>query len=439
MSEQFPVRLLDPATSRDETGLATVEYRDGGAFFANFEPRSSATTAQRLDNGGIGKLDNSAHPFPASAGKGDAPALWLLPGLLDIHVHFREPGGEASETIATGLAAARAGGFATVVTMPNTNPPVDTPDGVRFQRDGSSGFPRILPSACCTIGRAGRAVAPLAALREAGAVAFTDDGAMVADDAVMEEVMREAARLGVVVMDHAVVPTIARDGVVRDGPAARAHALPLFPDEAEVAAVERDLRLAEKVGAHIHLQHLSCRGSVEAVRRAKARAVRVTCEATPHHLLLASEDIPGNDANWKMNPPLGTRADVAALREAVLDGTIDCFATDHAPHAAALKAPGFIGGAFGVVGLETAVGATLQAMVIESGMAPLDWAARWTTAPARVLGFDPPRLMPGAPVCLVRPGPWVPQDSDLRSKSRNSPMLGRTLWGKPILEETILA
>ena len=364
----------------------------------------------------------------------DGKGMIVMPGLIDLHVHFREPGGEAAETLATGSSAAYKGGFSTLVTMPNTKPPVDTPEAVRYQASARI-FPlkglRILPSACCTIGRAGREVADLEALVAAGASAFTDDGSMVADDAVMEAVMRRAAKLGKVVMDHAVVPAIAGAGVIRRCAVSDRFGLAVFPDEAETAAVARDIALCRRTGCAVHIQHLSCAGSVELIRQAQREGLPVSAEATPHHLMLAAEDIPGDDANWKMNPPLGTLADLHALRQAVLEGVISCFATDHAPHEAALKAKGFASAPFGVIGLETALPATWTAMVVEEGMAPLEWARRWLGGPAKILGIETPSFKPGASACttMFYNEPWTVREEDIISKSHNSPFIGRTLAG----------
>lgn len=381
----------------------------------------------------------SAEPEPGAPAL-DARGLLAMPAAIDAHVHFRQPGAEEAETVATGLAAAARGGVGTVLAMPNTTPPLDSPEAIRAQFALAAAAPerrvRYLVSGCCTAGRAGAAPAPLEALAAAGAAAFTDDGAMVADDGVMEEVLRRAAALGLPTMDHAVVPAL--QGLVRDGALARALGLRPFPDEAETAAVARDVALARRTGARVHLQHLSAAASVDLVAAARAEGLRVTAEATPHHLLLACEDIPGDDANWKMNPPLGTRADRARLREGVLDGTVSCFATDHAPHAPAAKARGFAAAPFGVVGLETALPATWRAMVSEGGMAPVEWARRWTTGPAALLGLPAPSLAPGAEarVALLREAPWTPAPEDLASKSRDCPFLGMEL---PLRVEALLA
>lgn len=309
----------------------------------------------------------------------------VLPGLIDVHVHFRDPGMPEAETRATGAAAARAGGFAQVVTMPNTTPAGDNPAWIREQIEDTSLPVNIWPSACISKGRLGREVADLEALAAAGAVAFTDDGAFVDDAKVMEAAMHRAAKLGIPVMQHAVVPALLKGGVIRDCPLARKLGLPVMPPEAETEAVRRDIALVRETGCALHVQHISCAGTVELIRAARREGLPVTGEATPHHLLLACEDIPADDANWKMAPPLGNREDVAALREGVMDGTLSIFATDHAPHPASKKLGGFRTSANGIVGLETAVAVTWQAMVEEEGMSPVEWTRRWTTGPAALI------------------------------------------------------
>lgn len=403
-------RLLDPSCGRDERG----------ALFVDASGRIAPVPA---------KLPPAARLTVI-----DRPGLVVTPGLCDVHVHFRDPGATEAEDLVSGCAAAANGGFTRVVTMPNTNPPTDTPDLVRRARN-AQGAAAVFPCACATVGRAGKACAPLEALEEAGAVAFSDDGAMVADPEVMRVVMLRAKKLGRPVMDHAVLPGLQQGGIVRDCPAAREFGLPLFPPEAEVEAVRADIALCRATGCALHLQHLSCAESVALVRAARAEGLPVTAEATPHHLALAAEDIPGNDGDWRMNPPLGTRADVEALRQGVLDGTLTLFATDHAPHAPATKAKGFKAAPFGVIGLETAVGVTWETMVRRCGMAPLAWAAAWVTAPNRLLGLPPPTLELGAPAELAILAPdeeWAVTPEALASKSRNSPWLGRTLRGRAV-------
>ena len=398
-------RVLDPATGEDEVRDVIVS----GRVFAKDVPHG------------------------ASPLRYDARGKWVMPGLIDVHAHFREPGHIEAETLLSGAQAAAHGGFTQIVTMPNTQPPRDAPERIAAERDVSSRLPvELWPAGCCTVGRAGEQPAPLRALYVAGARAVTDDGATVARDDVMEQVMREAAALDIVVMDHAVNPAIAQNGIIRDCAVARRHALAVFPAEAEVKAVERDIALAKKTGCRLHLQHLSCKQSVALLAKARREGVAVTGEATPHHLALSTEDIPGDDAAWKMNPPLGTPEDVAALRAAVKDGVITICATDHAPHGAAAKAGGFATGAFGVIGLETAVGASMKALMEEGSVSLLQWVACWTTAPAALLKLPTPSLAPGnrADATIVAPEHYRFDRSMIASKSCNTPFLNRELFGR---------
>ncbi len=377
---------------------------------------------------------------PAGAPSGDLPRLdasgcVAAPGFWDTHVHFRDPGNGLSETRHTGARAAAAGGFTHVVTMPNTNPAGDSPAWLREQIEDTLPV-KILPSACVTVGRQGKTVADLETLARCGASSFTDDGAMVADDAVMRDAMRRARVLGKAIMDHAVVPALAKNGVIRDCDLARRHNLPVFPPEAEVEAVLRDIRLCRETGCALNIQHISTAGAVSAVRAARAEGLPVTAEASPHHLALAAEDIALDDGNFRMNPPLGTRADVRAIRDGVLDGTLTIFATDHAPHAVETKTKGFLHAPFGVIGLETAIGVTWQVMVEEERMPLRDWVARWTTGPAALLGAPAPSLAPGAPadLVLIDPAtPWRVEPERFCSLSRNTPFAGWTLHARPVL------
>lgn len=353
-------------------------------------------------------------------------------GLRDVHVHFRDPGQPDAETRASGARAAAAGGFTCVTTMPNTTPAGDCAAWVREQIEDGSLPVRIAPSACITKGRLGREVADLEALAGAGAVAFTDDGSFVDDAKVMEEAMRRAAALGRPVMQHAVVPALLAGGVVRDCRVARAHGLAVMPSAAEVEAVRRDVAICRVTGCALHVQHISCGETVELVRAAQKEGLPVTAEATPHHLLLACEDIPADDANWKMAPPLGTRDDVAAIRRAALDGTISVFATDHAPHPAAKKAGGFRAAANGIVGLETAVAASWQAMVVDAGMPPADWAARWTTGPAALIREEPMDGERNFTVIDMKADRAV-DPAAFQTKSANQPYAGMRFAAWPVL------
>lgn len=382
-----------------------------------------------------GQLQPVPVALPDNTYRIDGRRLVAAPGFWDLHVHFRDPGNPAAETMASGAAAAAAGGFTHVVTMPNTSPACDTAAFVRHQQDPALSV-RILPSACVTSARQGAVVADLEALADAGAVAFTDDGAMVADDTVMAGAMRRARALGRVIMDHAVAPSIAGSGVIRDCALAHQLGLPLFPAAAEIVAVERDIKLCRETGCAVHIQHISCAGTINALRAAQQAGLPVTGEASPHHLAIATEDIPGDDGNFRMNPPLGTRTDMAALRQAVCDGTISCFATDHAPHTSETKTQGLRRSAAGVIGLETAIGVTYTVMVERAGLSLLDWVARWTTGPATVLGLTIPTMAMGTHADLVLldlQTPWRVDTSTFMSRSRNCPFTGWTLRGRAML------
>ena len=305
-------------------------------------------------------------------------------GLRDVHVHFREPGVPEAETRATGAQAAAAGGFTCVTTMPNTTPAGDSPEWLRGQIEDASLPVRIAPSACITKGRLGHEVAELEALAEAGAAFFTDDGSYVSDDHVMEEAMRRAAKLGMCICEHAMDPNEVKDGVIRDCNLARSLHLPVIPVSAETVAIRRDLSVCRVTGGRLHIQHISTAEGVELVRSAQKEGLPVTAEATPHHLVLSCEEIPANDANWKMAPPLGNDEDRAELRRAVKEGAL-MFATDHAPHPAAKKSLGFEASANGIIGLEAAIPLTWNAMVEEEGMSPEAWAEAWWKMPRSIL------------------------------------------------------
>ena len=316
-------------------------------------------------------------------------AVYEFPGFIDVHVHFRDPGMTAAETLQSGAAAAGRGGFAAVVTMPNTLPAGDSPEWIRRQLDAADLPVKVIPSACISRGREGAEVADLEALAGAGAAFFTDDGGYVRSDAVMEEAMARAADLGLAVCDHAMVPEIQAGGVIRDCSLARALNLPVVSVAVETEAIRRDLSLCRVTGCRLHIQHISTAEGVDLVREAQREGLPVSAEATPHHLLLSCDDLTVDDAAYKMAPPLGNHEDRAELRRAVKDGIL-MFATDHAPHPAEFKSKGFLASANGITGLEAAVGATYRAMVEEEGMPVEDWAKAWWEMPRAIVrgNFD---------------------------------------------------
>ncbi len=366
----------------------------------------------------------------------DARGWWILPGLVDMHVHLREPGGEEAETVASGCRAAVHGGFVAVGAMPNTTPPMDSPGEVRavLDRARAAGYARVFPCACLTVGRRGRQPANLAALAEAGAVAFTDDGTTPADVAVLQAAMEEAAALGRGVLDHALDPEAG--GHLHAGRCARALGIEGISSAAEYRMVERDLELSRRTGCRVHIQHVSTREAVALIRAARREGVPVTGEVTPHHLALCEEDIPGRDTRFKMSPPLRTAADREALREGVADGTLTVLASDHAPHPMQAKQQAFERAPNGVVGLETALGVTFGVLVGGGILRPLEWVARWSVGPADILGLERPSLAVGAVADLVVFDPerlWTVHAEQFVSRSRNTPFEGWRIKGKAIL------
>ena len=359
-----------------------------------------------------------------------------FPGFVDVHVHFRDPGVPEAETTASGLAAAAHGGFAAVVTMPNTMPACDSPEAIDEQRKKEKGKREergciLLPSACITRGRLGKEVADLEALAEAGAAFFTDDGSYVADDKVMEEAMNRIAALNMVVCQHAMDPVEQKGGVIRDCTLARKLNLPIISVETETKAIRRDLSLCRETGCRLHIQHISTAEGVALVRSAQKEGLPVTAEATPHHLLLTCDDLVADDANFKMAPPLGNREDRAELRRAVKDGVL-MFATDHAPHPAAKKALGFAKSANGIIGLETAIPITYAVMVEEEGMTVEKWAEAWWKMPRDIVASSKFKVQSSKlKDTVVRIGEAKTVDiNSFASLSRNCPYSGMkfTCW-----------
>ena len=404
-------RIVDPAAGRDTTGDLFIQ--DG--HFAPIPPS-----------------------FPPDTVTVDARGLVAAPGFIDLHVHLREPGNEAAETVETGSRAAARGGFTTIVAMPNTTPALDSPEQVQALRKRAEdcGLVRVLPAPCISRRRTGGELTDFNRLVQCGAVAFTDDGSTVSSDSVMAAALRLARTLNRPVLDHALDPHLAGHGVMHAGARSQALGLAGIPSEAETRIVERDIRLAAETGGAMHIQHLSAAGSVTLIREAARRGLRVTGELTPHHLALIDTDVTLEHADrFKMNPPLREASDRAALIEAIIDGTLACFATDHAPHTPAAKAKGFTGAPFGVVGLETAVGVTYSLLVKRGLMSLADWITRWTAGPAGIIGHPAPTLTVGAPADLVLldlTNEWTVRAADFASRSRNTSFEGWTLTGHAV-------
>lgn len=368
----------------------------------------------------------------------DISGLLVAPGLIDMHVHLREPGYEYKEDIASGTAAAVSGGFTSVACMPNTDPVADSAAVIAFirERAAAAGLARVYPVAAITVGSRGEQLASMADLAAAGAVAFSDDGRPVTDGHLMRRAMEYAAMLGRPVVSHCEDLVLAAGGVMHEGPQATALGLRGIPAAAEEVMVARDLILAEMTGCALHVAHVSSAGTVRLIREAKARGVRVTAEATPHHFTLTDAAVRGYDTNAKVNPPLRGPEDVAAVREGLADGTIDVIATDHAPHAVHEKDVEFDRAPFGMIGLETALGLVFTEL-IGSGILDIPVAiAKMTVNPARILGLETPAVAPGARADLTVIDPQrteVVRPEALKSKSRNTPFLGCTLKGVPVM------
>ena len=383
----------------------------------------------------------SPTPLPATGLRViDADGCLVCPGLIDPHVHLREPGGERKETIRTGSEAAIAGGFSMVACMPNTQPALDLPSLVDFVRlkAAEAGLARVRVVAAATVGREGERLAPMGAMARAGAVAFSDDGDGIASAMVMRRVLATCRSVDRPFLQHCQEATLTHEAVMNEGPLAAKLGLGGWPAVAEEIMFERDVRLNGSIGCRYHAQHLSSAGSVEILRRAKAAGQPVSGEASPHHLLLTDAACDGWNTIAKVNPPLRSGADADALRKAVADGTIEVLATDHAPHTASEKGRDFGSAPFGCIGLESAVGMYGLALV-KSGL--MDWTSvieRMTVGPARLLGLLEAgfgRLFEGGPadVSVIDPAAeWKVDVASFRSRSRNCPFEGWTAHGRPV-------
>jgi dihydroorotase len=386
-----------------------------------------------IENGKIAAVGQKLKA-PAGSQVIDATGRVVLPGFIDLHVHFREPGFEYKETIQSGAAAAVAGGFTSVCCMPNTSPVNDNQSITEFILDKAraAGMANVFPIGAITKGSEGKELAEIGDLRRAGCVAISDDGLPVMNSLVMRRAMEYAIAFDVPVVDHCEDLHLSEGGCMNEGLVATQLGLPGMPAAAEDVMVARNLALAELTGARLHLAHLSTAGSVRMVRDAKARGIRVTAEACPHHFMLTEEACCGYNTHAKMSPPLRTGADVQAIKEGLRDGTIDVIATDHAPHAAQEKQQEFAAAPNGIVGLETAWPLTLT--LVEEGVLSLETAvAKLTTEPARAFGLKKGTLAPGADADVVVADlqeNWEVDPARFRSKSRNTPFAGWKVKGR---------
>ena len=366
----------------------------------------------------------------------DCAGLVVTPGLIDVHVHLREPGEEHKETIATGAASAAAGGFTAVCAMPNTDPPIDDPAAVGFvvAAGRAAGLSRVYPVGCISVGRRGERLTLVGEMVEAGAVAITDDGSPVMDSGLMRLALEYAQAFDIPVADHPEDLGLSRNGHMNEGIVSARLGLAGKPNASEDIHIVRDLLLAELTGGHIHLQHVSTAFGVESIRQAKARGVRVTAEASPHHLVLTHQAVDGYRTEAKMNPPLRTQADVDAVRAGLADGTLDTIATDHAPHHYDEKEAAFADAPNGIVGLETALGVILTKVVGEGVIDLPTMVDRMSCQPARAFNLPGGTLAEGSVADITvfdAEETWTVAAKEFESKSRNTPFDGWELTGRP--------
>lgn len=367
----------------------------------------------------------------------DAKGCYVMPGFVDLHVHLRDPGFEYKETVDSGAKAAAKGGFTTIVAMPNTKPTADKPEVISYVHCKAANLApiRVLQAGAVTKKQAGKELADIEEMVKAGSPAISEDGKSVMDSGLYKEAMKIAARLDIPVLAHCEDINLVKGGVMNRDEKAKELGLPGISNAVEDIIVARDIMLAKETGARLHLCHCSTQASVEMVRAAKEKGQTVTAEVCPHHFTLSTEDIPGDDANYKMNPPLRAKEDVDALIAGLKDGTMDIIATDHAPHSRSEKAGSMKGTAFGIVGLETAAALTYTELVDKKVLTMLQMAEKMSYNPARVLGLDAGQIAVGKPAELVifdTGREYEIDASQFVSKGKNTPFDGRKVKGEVV-------
>lgn len=383
--------------------------------------------------GKIKKIGNDLQDDQAEVIQADG--MWVVPGLIDLHVHLREPGYEYKEDIESGTASAVAGGFTTVCCMPNTKPATDSPKIVDYilKKTKEKGSSHVIPVGAITIGQRGETLAPIQSMIKAGAGAISEDGRSVLNAKILKAAMVEAKRLDIPVMSHCEDDALAEGGCMNEGERSKELGLQGIHNDAEDLITARDILLSKSTGAKLHLCHVSTEGSVELIRQAKAQGLSVTAEVCPHHFALTDDLVDGINSNTKMNPPLRTKKDVKAIIEGLIDGTLDCISTDHAPHAAAEKECDYSKAANGIVGFETALSLSMTELVETGKISPLNLIAKMSANPAKVLGIDKGQLKAGgmADITIIDPKKVTTIDkTTFRTKGRNTPFDGREVTGK---------
>lgn len=409
-------RVVDPATQTD--GVEDILIIDGV-----IESRGNLENVQ---------ADNVI----------DATGLIAMPGLIDLHVHLRDPGLEYKETVETGAMAAAAGGFTTIFAMPNTRPVTDCVEVVEeiMGKAYEAGYTNVSPVAAVTVGQEGTELTDLEALKKAGVTAISEDGKSVMDSYLYKQAMTKAAELGLTVLAHCEDKALVHGGVINEGDVSRANNLPGISNGVEDIITARDIILAKETGAKLHLCHVSTAGAVKMIEEAKKAGLPVTGEVCPHHFTLSTDDMDATDANYKMNPPLRTAEDVNALKEGLKNGIMDVISTDHAPHSAQEKSRGMLEAPFGIVGLETSVALTITELVEKKYLTYMQMAEKMSYNPARIAGIDRGSLEEGKTADIVLIDPEARYNIDVNeflSKGRNTPFNGREVKGRVIY--TILA
>ena len=372
---------------------------------------------------------------PALAETINLKGLVVAPGLIDMHVHLRQPGNTDAETIRTGTMAAAAGGFTSIVAMPNTSPCADNAGSIQYIKDVVSreGIVKVLPSGTLSVGRKGEEMSPVGSLKAAGVVALTDDGCCIQNNELMRHVVEYAGNFGLPILEHCEDKFLAGDGVMHEGYWSVLLGMKSMPAAAEEVIVARDIILSRLANWKIHIQHVSSRNSVKMIREAQAEGVRISAEATPHHIALTDVEIKKFDTNYKMNPPLRSEEDRMAVIEGLQDGTIAVIATDHAPHTQTAKLVEFDHAPFGIIGLETAVPVTLTELYHKNYLSLSQVISKFTVGPASILGIDAGTLSVGAAadVTIIDPDcEYIVDVNDFYSKSRNTPFNGYAAKGR---------